>query len=269
MPIIVSREHGALPKREKSLNHLMKNPPLNSLKTSHSFLRDDERRQLHSKAADSSAESLSNSSKDARPFVSKLTKPQSNASIASTVSFSVQSSSDKNLNKSVNKSFEKLLEQIAPVGTKLLSATSPSRVSSPLAEETKQQSRLLTKQKSKSEATNKSISHDDLTDIQFGDHSKNIDSNTSEAKNTSQHSTLLADFVNNVKFSNSEPNLSNNLNKTDSTSSANESLLSLLRHSINIHDETDPDLENNVQRYSQYETTFELNFQDISELSRK
>jgi hypothetical protein len=95
----------------------------------------------------------------------------------------------------------------------------------------------------------------------------NSPTSTSSVKPKS-HVTLFANFANSVKFSSSEPNLSNhNLNRTDSSNATNESVSSLLRHSIAINDDSILDQEeldenNFPQPYSQYGASF-----DISELN--
>jgi hypothetical protein len=264
-PKIVSRspnESSVSPKRDKGLiHHLMKDKSFEQsiipkhhrpqdvaariAKNGHSILNEIERKQLLPKGSESSLDSLINVSGEI-PFTS-------HASIASTVSFSIQSAIDKN----VNKSFEKLTQQIAPLPqSKLVNVSSP-------IDEAKNHNKLLVKH-TRSNSANKSVSQEifgEATDNKIDDKTEN----NSESKAIS-HSSLLADFVNNVKFSNSEPNLSNNLNKTDSTT-VNESLSSVLRRSISIHDETDPDIENNsYHRFSQYDGNY-VNYQDMSELN--
>ena len=269
-PIIVSRspnENSMSPKRDKGLiHHLMKDKSFEHViasphhrphdvatrlaKNGHSFLSEIEKKQLLTKASESSLDSLINVSNEI-PYLF-------NTSITSTVSFDVQSLTDKN----VSKSFDKLMQQITPLSqTKLVNA---SIISSPLNDEVRKQNKLL-KRHTRSDATNKSVSHENLSDVVDNNCDSNVTNYPSSESKTISH-TLLADFVNNVKFSNSEPNLSNNLNKTDSTT-VNESLSSLLRHSISIHDETDPDIENNYHRFSQFEGNYDVNFQDMNQLN--
>ena len=218
---------------------------------------------------------------DSRPFAaSKILPSQTNTSIASTVSFSVQGSCTENASKS--KQFDKLIEKLAPAS---------SKEPGPLVESKAK----LEKQKSRSDTNNKSASHENLNIIELHTNSNNkrnvsyipdlsSTNSTTDTSKTSSHSTLLADYVNNIKFSNSEPNLSNNLNKTDSTTAqVDESVTSLLRRSISINDDDfddynddvdddedgdDEQIENNYRHYSQFET-FELNLNEISELNSK
>lgn len=202
-----------------------------NLKINHSFLSETEKNQLNMITATQS--SLSNISPK---FTSKSkSNAGSNASIASTVSFECQLS-DVVVPKS---SFDKLIENIGPVVINNKDVI--SRVSSqPL--------------------------------VADREHFTDYTTTTSTVKSPKSHVSVFANFANNVKFSNSEPNLSNhNLNKTDSSTTTggagNESVSSLLRHSIAINDDSildqeDFDENNFIQPYSQYGAAF-----DISELN--